>query len=385
MSGPASRLSGALPALPEVHDARFRAVAWGVESLLRGGPLTVTGLGRFGTGCSKHSIKRADRLVGNRRLFEDHEAFFKAVTKAVIPASGRVEVLVDWTKVDAEHYALVAAVPMGGRAQPILFQLHATEKHGTPAMERVFLRCLRELLEGREVVVVSDAGFRTDWFRTCESLGFQYVGRLTGYAMVWTGEAWQQGRSLADEAGKVVRDLGRTRVTKTKQHPARVIVAPKPKLKPKKRKPRCLDRAKQKAKLAAKTAWVLVSNLAGPPAELMRLYGLRMQIEESFRDTKNPRFGRSLRYSRSRGLVRVANLLLLDLLASWVLTLIGMKAERIGLHRRFQANTVRSHRVLARATLARELMRTAFRRYFGPVALAREAQRARLGPVCGDA
>ena len=79
----------------------------------------------------------------------------------------------------------------------------------------------------------------------------------------------------------------------------------------------------------------------------MVIYATRMQIEETFRDTKSVRFGWSFRHARTRHAQRYAVMLLLAALAGMVLTLIGIAAERKRLHLRFQGNTIRHRRVLS--------------------------------------
>jgi hypothetical protein len=81
--------------------------------------------------------------------------------------------------------------------------------------------------------------------------------------------------------------------------------------------------------------------------QLVKLYRTRMQIEESFRDIKNPRTGFSLTVTRSRSTERLANLLLVGMLATIILWLIGRLAEEKQLHYQYQANTVRNKRVLS--------------------------------------
>ena len=54
--------------LETVHQARIKVVFWAACSLLIGGRLTLTALGRSAKGKAypKHCIKRVDRLMGNR-------------------------------------------------------------------------------------------------------------------------------------------------------------------------------------------------------------------------------------------------------------------------------------------------------------------------------
>jgi hypothetical protein len=83
-----------------------------------------------------------------------------------------------------------------------------------------------------------------------------------------------------------------------------------------------------------------------------------MQIEETFRDAKNHRFGWSLGTVRLSTPRRAAVLLALAALAFLVITLIGMAAERSGRHRAYQANT-ETRRVLSFLVLATAILRRA--------------------------
>jgi len=78
-----------------------------------------------------------------------------------------------------------------------------------------------------------------------------------------------------------------------------------------------------------------------------------MQIEETFRDAKSPRFGMSLGYARTRSEDRANVLLLLASLTHLLAVLLGVAAENAQLQRRYQANTVTRKRVLSHATLGR--------------------------------
>ena len=79
----------------------------------------------------------------------------------------------------------------------------------------------------------------------------------------------------------------------------------------------------------------------------MAIYATRMQIEETFRDTKSIRFGWSFRHARTHSAQRYGVMLLLAALAGFVLTIIGVAAESNQLHLGFQANTIRHRRVLS--------------------------------------
>ena len=81
--------------------------------------------------------------------------------------------------------------------------------------------------------------------------------------------------------------------------------------------------------------------------QVIQLYGTRMQIEESFRDIKNQRTGFSLSETRTHSPRRLANLLLVGMLATLVVWLMERLAEEKQWHYQYQANTVKNQRVLS--------------------------------------
>ncbi|WP_057181840.1 hypothetical protein [Colwellia sp. MT2012] len=82
-----------------------------------------------------------------------------------------------------------------------------------------------------------------------------------------------------------------------------------------------------------------------------------MQIEEGFRDTKNERYGLALNFCRSSSLKRVNILLMIAMLTQFSLILVGKMAYIKGYYKDFQANTVKSRRVLSYFRLGKELIR----------------------------
>ncbi len=89
----------------------------------------------------------------------------------------------------------------------------------------------------------------------------------------------------------------------------------------------------------------------------MKLYSRRMQIEQNFRDEKSERFGFGLPGSYSGTAGRLLVLSLLATLATAVLWLLSYDAENKGLHLRYQANSLKSRRVISYLTLAENVLR----------------------------
>jgi hypothetical protein len=81
--------------------------------------------------------------------------------------------------------------------------------------------------------------------------------------------------------------------------------------------------------------------------KIVAIYRLRMQIEEEFRDIKSSLFGLGFEHHKSRCVQRIAILILIATLASILANIIGLAIFMVGLHRRYQANTVKTRRVLS--------------------------------------
>ena len=79
--------------------------------------------------------------------------------------------------------------------------------------------------------------------------------------------------------------------------------------------------------------------MTGPA--ISKLYGRRFTIEERYRDTKDPRYGRGLSGVRVSDPDRRDRLLLVDAIAGALLTLLGAAGESIGMDQMLKVNTVK--------------------------------------------
>jgi hypothetical protein len=263
-------------------------------------------------------------------------------------------ILIDWTEtMAAKHEVLVAATPIGGRALPVYLEVHPLKKLGNAVVEEDFLRSLFETLPvGCTPVIVTDAGFKGPFFESVVARGWDFVGRVRGTAKAQTLD----GQVVAKEefylrATVTPRDLGRHGLFVRKPLLCRLVLVrkrrkPGPKLPP----PKCKE--ERELRQAALDPWLLATSLSsGDAAYIVSLYARRMQIEETFRDAKNHRFGWCLSDARTSTRQRTLMLLLLAIFAMTIATLIGLTAEAAGAHRAYQANTV-NYRVLSRFVLA---------------------------------
>jgi hypothetical protein len=134
--------------------------------------------------------------------------------------------------------------------------------------------------------------------------------------------------------------------------------------------------------------WLLATSLQREsPSQVVAIYALRMQIEETFRDAKNPRFGWALDRTASRSAERLTVLIAIAAFALIAVALVGLAAETLNLHRSLQANTS-IRRVLSIISVGQHFARGApflrpravlrsihsFREVLAPLAIAKPLQ-----------
>lgn len=343
----------------EIHTTRFAAMVAVVGGIICGGRLSLTAIGRSigGRSFPKHSIKRVDRLLSNWRMRAERWLYFSDLAAFLVGRCSRPVVLVDWTKVSDDFHALVAAVPIGGRALTIYEEVHPERKLGNPRVQAAFLRALRDVLpDGCRPIVVTDAGFQGPFFRVIRQLGWDFVGRIRGTAKMRScaGGLWQTVSNLYATATTNPQDLGDFQLYKSDSVAARLVLAPR-----RRRRKEHPWRWRWSAQggvspstiSGAKEPWLLATSISSEAApRIMAIYATRMQIEETFRDVKNPRFGWSLRHVRGYSEHRLTLLLLFAALATLIVMFLGLAASALGRQRRYQANTSRT-RVLSNFVL----------------------------------
>lgn len=342
-----------------VHAKRFETVVAAVEGIIRAGRLTPAAIGRnlWGGTAPKHGIKRVDRLLVNPRLFAEQREFFSAIAATVLRGCKRPTVVVDWTQVLGTHRALVAAVPIGGRALPIYSEVHPEKMLGNSAVQARFLQALRDVLPaGCRPIVVSDAGFHGPFFRDLLALGWDFLGRIRGTATVVRQGVHVSKEQIYATATAAPRDLGECDLySQPRQMGSRLVLVRK-RRKPGRNIPPPSSRDEREFRKSARDPWLLATSLDVDASAVVAMYATRMQIEESFRDAKNHRFGWSLGQVRTASLHRAQLLLLLAAIAMLVVTLVGMSVEARGAHRAYQANTA-TRRVLSLFVLGNAVLR----------------------------
>jgi hypothetical protein len=352
---------------PIRHQTRLLSLTKGVQALASGGKLALTHLGRCRPGRAhvKHQIKAIDRLLGNRHLQSERDGIYRAIAADVLRGNKRPTLLIDWSDFEiGRHWVMLkAAVPLAGRAVTIYEMVFPFTRYNSPSAHVEFLEALSKILPSSCCpILVTDAGFRGPWFRAVEKLGWHWVGRIRNgikYFNEKTG-TWTLTDTLYRSATPKVRYVGQVHLSRRKQYIARLYLVRAYKTKQGSPSNRMYRKQTNSTlyRYLHKAPWLLATSLPHDRLacrKIKRLYALRMQIEETFRDLKNHRWGLGVRYAHSRDGKRLEILLLIAALTTLMHWLLGIAANTRGLASRFQANTERRRRVLSLVFLGQQV------------------------------
>lgn len=352
--------------LSSIHGARRRVLAVVVWAAMTGHALSLSRLAR---GVShqrcglKAGLKRVDRLIGSARIDDEVEVVAQALLGSLCRWLSRLVIAVDWSAVTpggtfVELRASVVWLGMG-RGVTVYQRVYPAGRQGNRKAEKALLTALRRWIpRTMRVIVISDAGFRTPWFRAVERLGWDWIGRVRRGSHVRRGDGlWQDAVAWGRRASGQARRQIDCELTKSERWECDLVRVRRA------RRGRTIYRrpghgsspkATAEARASAREPWVLAhaTTLRDLRAdEIVALYARRMQIEENFRDAKSLSFGMGAEIGRSRSALRLQALLLIATLAAFLLWHLGQLAEAEGLHRRYKVTT-RAPRELSIITLA---------------------------------
>lgn len=311
----------------DLHAKRVLSLANSVVGVLDAAVLSVHAIGRGYAhaigGNEKHGVKQTDRLLSNGGV--DVWSLFSPWVGFVVGERKEIVVALDWTEFDADDHATLAGylVTSHGRATPLIWMTvrkSTLEGKRNDYEYRVIERLHECLGAGVSITLLADRGFGDQkLYRLLQTLGWDFVIRFRSAIMV---EAADGTRKTAGEwvpaSGRATMIRG-ARVTRTRTEvPAVVVVHAN----------------------GMKEAWCLATTLSErKAADVVKLYGRRFTIEETFRDQKNLRFGLGLSATHIGSADRRDRMLLLAAIAQALLTLLGAAGEACGLDRLMKTNT----------------------------------------------
>lgn len=314
-----------------------KTVAAAATALIGSQVVGVSALGRElkGRAQPNSGVKRIERLITNRRF--DVLAACSGLIAKVIRRNRRVFVCMDWTD-QGNFQRLELAVATGSRTIPIFWRvvsktIFSAGESSQNKFEEEFIKEFISLLpRGAQVVLLADRGFgRTEFFRFLSSCdGLEYVIRVKGDTWIRNSNGTLRMKEQRVPPGQVW-DLGLVayRDIEDAEHAVQVrgVIA---------------------FGMAAEEPWYLVTNLHDEALQVAGAYARRFEIEETFRNQKDLRFGFGLRLVRLKEGIRYERLLVVVAVACLIAFGVGVHAENVGLHRQFQVNTrtVRQHNLI---------------------------------------
>lgn len=352
-------------ALISMHTTRAASLFQTTWALMKKAHLSLTSLGRAkeGKALVKHKIKSVDRLLGNRALQKNLSVVYREFFQPFLISYSSIYIIVDWSGCCRKDIQMLrASVMHEGRSIPIYNEIHPERKVGNTKIQNRFLVELSKMIpKETKVIILSDSGFRTPWFKAVLKLGWDYIGRLnTRINIKLTNQsAWIRSKTLDQEATSKIKYIGHAQIGASSKTPVLGhIYTYKEKKKGRKEKSPYPD-VNKRFSASAKNAWILATSLDAKHftgGMIRNRYRKRMQIEQNFRDDKSARFGFGWRIGRSKKKERIAVLCLIASIATFFLWALGVLAEKLGLHRQFQVNTIRNKRVLSHVFLGKQLL-----------------------------
>lgn len=322
----------------ELHAKRVESIVNAVTGVTRASTLSVQTIGHGLAAAldknSKHAIKQVDRLLSNAKVVVWD--LFEAWVRYVLAERSAIVVAIDWTDFEPDDHVTCAAqlITTHGRSTALVWKtIPKSELKGQQSqIEDAVIERLHAIAPPHvNITLLADRGFGDQArYDHLTQLGWDYVIRFREGILVHHAGETKPASAWVPKGGRALR-LADAAVTADKSSVGAVVV---------------VKRAKMKE------AWCLATNRPDAAADVIKLYGRRFTIEETFRDQKDLRFGMGLSATHIRDCGRRDRLLFLSALAHALVTLLGAAAEAIGYDRLMKANTVktRTHSLFRQGT-----------------------------------
>jgi len=346
------------------HKKRTESVLKAVDSLVHGGKLSLTSIGRNRQDMiqPRSKIQSTNYLLGNYKLNGEVDNIYKAHAQSVLGSPKEIDILIDWsTLISGECHLLRASIVCRGRSMTLYDEIHPESLLGNSEVQGKFLQRLKAIL-GNDIkaTIISDAGFKTDFFEQAKLNGFEHLGRVLSNMKYRRkgSDTWDNCSDVHNAATSQAQAIGEVELSKSRALPTYLYLNKEVKKADKKTPKKRTNKDKSYADKAQKP-WLIASSLKVDKAQkIMNRYARRMKIEHEFRDTKDERWGLGFRFSRTRNIDRLRILIMLSVLAIWLLWIIGMATEAKNFHRHFQANSIKNKRILSLVFLGREVIKS---------------------------
>jgi len=357
--------------VPSIHATRLNVFMVAVQSLTHGARACITSMGRglIGKAYVKHKIKRMDRLLSNKHLYQETRAVYSALTQQLLKGVSEPIIAIDWSPLCADQswQLLRAAIPVGGRSLTLYEEVHPQSKLGNRKIQHQFLDQLKTMVpDACRPIIVADSGFKTPFYQYIEKhLNWHWLGRIRGRDFLCRENAtgqWFSAKSLHKKATVKAACLGSIQWVRSNPLSAFIVLVRQTK---KYRKALTLKGKKRQSKnnnvhvKREREPWLLVASNSlqkRTPKQVVKIYRTRMQIEEGFRDCKAVHYGLCLSQNRRMNRQRRAILCLIAACAIFVLWCIGIAGKQTPIAKQVRVNSSSKRESYSVIFLARLLL-----------------------------
>ena len=128
----------------------------------------------------RSKIQSTNYLLGNYKLLFEIDSIYGAHAQSVIGSRKAVDILVDWSTLIAGNcHLLRASIVCKGRSMTLYDEIHPESLLGNSNVQGKFLKQLKDILgDDVKATIITDAGFKTDFFEQAALCGFDYLGRV---------------------------------------------------------------------------------------------------------------------------------------------------------------------------------------------------------------
>ncbi len=315
-----------------------------------------------------HKINNVDRLEGNETLFNELDNLCIALSDYVftyLSQNSNLPIVIDifFMKDDRAIQMLSAEVTSKGRTLSVYRKLF---KDGE--LKDQIEKFLEELSycipKDRKVIIIIDAGFHCEWFKTIENLGWYWLCRVgLGKGLIFChSNAWLSIEEFKPLIQDKTTNYGQVLLTKEQEYACRLVTTKRShngKMLKDSRVKSNSRSASGRYKTVGKP-WILISNLPEnefKSTEIVDLYSKRMQIEQSFHGVTSLQFGLGGRYIHTKCIYRWGIKMLYAAIVQITYWVIGIIGHSQGMQKTFQANTIKDRKVFSYFTLGKLIIK----------------------------
>lgn len=319
------------------------------------------GLSEMNNTSERHSIKRVSNFLSNPHIQRENSEIQKGLAREILCNFNRVRIIIDWTPaIERSEYTLRANLIVKDSSLILYQETYPEKKVNNTKIQNRFLKRLFKIIPSHiaEVLIITDAGFKGEWFKQVEELGFYFCGRVRGTTQIQLNfskeKAWEKATTYSKKATGRIKFLGKGLLTKQNKHEMNMYSYKQPlksiTKKSQRKNPNACTELKRQIRSYTE-GWFIVTNLehlnTNTKKTIINHYKDRAKIEASNRTTKSTKYGFGLSNSMTKSIKRIRILLLIEQIASLVAWLVGAHKEVTKTAREFFNGSIKQDRRLS--------------------------------------